>query len=113
MQVGFAPQLTLEAAILREGGFGAVPVSEIGATYVKLGGKNGGFVREVEFEDESFADCVERHFAGLKQLLSSFRDENTGYPSRPFPKYARADGPYDHLARVREWSLAGDEEVAS
>ncbi len=113
VQVGFAPQLTLEAAILREGGFGAVPGGEIGATYVKLGGKDGGFVRLIRFEDgEGFAACVERHFAGLKQLLSSFRDPETGYPSRPFPKYARPDGTYDHLARVREWSLVGDEEVA-
>ncbi len=113
VQVGFAPQLTLEAAILREGGFGPVPRGEIGATYVKLGGKDGGFVRPIRFEDgESFAACVDRHFAGLKQLLSSFRVESTGYPSRPFPKYARPNGPYDHLARVREWSLAGDEEVA-
>ncbi len=113
VQVGFAPQLTLEAAILREGGFGAVPPGETGATYVKLGGKDGGFVRPLRFDDgESFAACVDRHFAGLKQLLSSFREEKTGYPSRPFPKYARPDGPYDHLARVSEWSLAGDEEGA-
>ena len=115
VQVGFAPQLTLEAAILREGGFGGViPLGEIGATYVKLGGKDGGFVRPVRFDDgESLAACVERHLAGLKQLLSSFRDPETGYPSRPFPKYARPNGTYDHLARVREWSLVGDEEVAS
>ncbi len=112
VQVGFAPQLTLEAAILREGGFGAAPRGEIAATYVKLGGKDGGFVRAIRFEDgESFDACVDRHFAGLKQLLSSFRHLETGYPSRPFPKYAKPDGPYDHLARVREWSLAGDEEV--
>ena len=70
-------------------------------------------MRPLRFDDgESFAACVDRHFAGLKQLLSSFREEKTGYPSRPFPKYARPDGPYDHLARVREWSLAGDEEGA-
>ncbi len=113
VQVGFAPQLTLEAAILREGGFGATPAGEIGAVYVKLGGKDGGFVRPLRFEDgESFAACVDRHFAGLKQLLSSFREETTGYPSRPYPKYARPDGTYDHLARVREWSLAGDEDGA-
>ena len=99
VQVGFAPQLTLEAAILREGGFGTAPDGEVGATYVKLGGKDGGFVRPIRFDDgESFAACVDRHFAGLKQLLSSFRNPDTGYPSRPFPKYARPNGTYDHLA---------------
>ena len=92
--------------------FGPVPRGEISGTYVKLGGKDGGFVRPLAFDGESFADCVERHLAGLKQLVSSFRNLDTGYPSRPFPKYARPDGTYDHLARVREWSLAGDEEVA-
>ena len=54
---------------------------------------------------------VERHFEGAQRLLSAFRNQETGYPSRPFPKFAKAYGDYDHLARVREWSLAGEEEA--
>ena len=112
VRVGFAPQLTLEAAMLREGGFGPPHRGAVAATYLKLGGKNGGFIRPLTFDSEEFADVVDRHFAGLKQLLSSFRNPETGYPSRPFPKYAKRFGDFDHLARVREWSLAADEESA-
>ena len=112
VQVGFAPQLTLEAAMLRGGAFGAPHAGTIAATYLKLGGKDGGFLRAVEFKDEAFISVVDRHFEGLQRLLSSFRSIGTGYPSRPFPKYARQYGDYDHLARVREWSLAADDEGA-
>lgn len=110
VKVGFAPQLTLEAAMLRRGGFGPPHEGGIAATYVKLGGKNGGFTRTLGFEGETLMDVAETHFAGLERLLSSFRLPATGYPSRPFPKYAKRVSDFDHLARVREWSLAGGEE---
>ena len=44
-------------------------------------------------------------------MLSSFRAIETGYPSRPYPKYARDYGDFDHLARVREWSLGSEGEA--
>jgi ATP-dependent helicase/nuclease subunit B len=31
------------------------------------------------------------------------------YTARPYPQFASKYGSYDHLARVREWSLAGEE----
>ena len=111
--VGFAPQLTLEAAMMRHGGFGPPHTSPIAATYLKLGGKNGGSIRNLVFDNEPFEDVAERHFAGLERLLSSFRLQATGYPSRPFPKYAKRYGDYDHLARVREWSLSSDEDAVA
>jgi ATP-dependent helicase/nuclease subunit B len=49
----------------------------------------------------------------MMSLLSSFREEETGYPARPYPKYARDGGDYDHLARVREWLLAGPEDAGA
>jgi ATP-dependent helicase/nuclease subunit B len=111
VKVGFAPQLTLEAAILTAGGFDVPHRGATGATYLKLGGRDGGLVRPLEFEDATFDDVVERHVKGLVRLLSSLRHADVGYPSRPFPKYAKAYDDYDHLARVREWSLAGDDEI--
>ncbi|MCX8256131.1 MAG: PD-(D/E)XK nuclease family protein, partial [Beijerinckiaceae bacterium] len=111
VRVGFAPQLTLEAAILRRGGFGMRHDGAIAATYVKLGGREGGKLTELNFREEAFDDVVERHFEGAQQLLSAFRNRETGYPSRPFPKFAKTYGEYDHLARVREWSLAGEAEA--
>ena len=98
---------------MRGGGFGAPHAGPLAATYLKLGGKDGGFPRALAFEDEPFDDVVDRHFAGLQRLLSAFRDAGTGYPSRPFPKFAKRYGDFDHLARVREWSLSSANEANS
>ena len=108
VQVGFAPQLTLEAAMLSRGGFADLPgVAAVEALYFKLGGPSGGETRDLDFKDVGFAEVVERHFAGLLLLLNQFADPQTPYLSRPFPKYAKRAGSYDHLARVREWSATG------
>jgi ATP-dependent helicase/nuclease subunit B len=42
----------------------------------------------------------------MQRLLSG----EDGFMSRPYPKYARSFGDYDHLARVREWALAAQGE---
>ena len=108
VQVGFAPQLTLEAAMLARGGFaGLAGVEAVSALYFKLGGAKGGEVRELKFKDATFAEIVERHFAGLKVLLDQFADPQTPYLSRLYPKFAKRAGDYDHLARVKEWSATG------
>ncbi len=108
IQVGFAPQLTLEAAMLSRGGFaGLAGVEAVSALYFKLGGAKGGEARELKFKDATFAEIVERHFAGLELLLDQFSDPRTPYLSRPYPKFAKRAGDWDHLARVKEWSATG------
>jgi ATP-dependent helicase/nuclease subunit B len=108
VQVGFAPQLTLEAAMLARGAFVDAPgVKAVGALYLKLGGARGGETRELAFKDASFADVVENHFAELIVLLEQFARVETPYLSRPYPKFAGRFGAYDHLARVKEWSATG------
>ncbi len=113
VRVGFAPQLTLEAAMARRGAFGLAPETRVEeALYVKLLGKDGGKERPLRFRkkgcaDESIADVAEEHFAGLVELLNQFRDPATPYPPRPFPKFAARYNAYDHLARVKEWALGG------
>jgi ATP-dependent helicase/nuclease subunit B len=108
VQVGFAPQLTLEAAMLARGAFAeAGGVKAIGALYLNLGGANGGETRELSFKDVSFADVVDKHFTELVALLEQFALAETPYLSRPYPKFASRFGAYDHLARVKEWSATG------
>ncbi|MGA2491768.1 MAG: double-strand break repair protein AddB [Roseiarcus sp.] len=103
VEVGFAPQLTLEATMLAHGGFEGAPAVEANeALYFKLGGANGGEVKRLNFDD--FRAVVARHFDGLKALLAQFADPATPYPPRLFPKFAKRAGDYDHLARVKEWS---------
>ena len=106
---GFAPQLTLEGAMATHGAFadvaGGSPLAQ--GLYVKLMGADGGKQSEVKTKDRSFAEFAEEHFAELAVYLSSFRNETTGYPSRPYPQFASRFAEYDHLARVKEWA-AGD-----
>ncbi len=121
--VGFAPQLTLEAAMARRGAFGlALDTEVVEALYVKLGGRDGGEERPLKFTGKgkgkgkekdapplSITDVAEAHLAALIGLLSQFRDEATAYPPRPFPKFSAKYNAYDHLARVKEWSVGMDE----
>lgn len=108
ISVGFAPQLTLEAAMLARGAFVDAPGRKaIGALYLKLGGAKGGEARELVFKDTTFAELVERHFTELLTLLEQFAKAETPYLPRPYPKFARNYGEYDHLARVKEWSATG------
>jgi len=111
IRVGFSPQLTLEAAMARRGAFGLSPgPAELRALYLKLGGADGGKEKPVAFKDEAFMDVAEEHFDGLIKLLNQFRDPETPYPPRPFPKFAKSYNAYDHLARVKEWSISGEGE---
>ncbi|HEX3497284.1 MAG TPA: PD-(D/E)XK nuclease family protein, partial [Methylocella sp.] len=116
--VGFAPQLTLEAAMCLRGAFNlGWDTKTIEALYLKLGGVSGGEEKPLDFAKaranvtkKSFLDVAKDHYRGLVALLDQFRDEATAYPPRPFPKYAKRTNAYDHLARVNEWSLGGEDE---
>ncbi|MGH6819924.1 MAG: PD-(D/E)XK nuclease family protein, partial [Methylocella sp.] len=111
--VGFAPQLTLEAAMAARGAFDlGQKIETVEALYLKLGGTRGGAERPVEFRKAKggFMEIAEDHYRGLIRLLNQFRDPATAYPPRPFPKFAKRYNAYDHLARVKEWSLGGEPE---
>ena len=111
VKVGFAPQLTLEAAILRQGGFeGIEPTTPASALYLKLGGREGGEEKPAAGKDGDIVALAEKHLGELEALLNQFALESTPYLSRPFPKFASRFSDYDHLARVKEWSTTGGED---
>ena len=116
VRMGLSPQLTLEAAILREGGFEGIPadasVAEL--VYVRLSGNNPpGEQRTLELKirpndtpqrpDEA-ADSARRE---LEELVRKFDDENQAYTSLNLSMWAARYGAYDDLARIKEWSAAG------
>ena len=106
MRTGLAPQLTLEAAILRAGGFGDLPagsVSEI--SYVTLkGGEPAGKPNKIDFKDGTTDTQADHALARLKELAATFEDPATPYLSLVHPMWTTHYGDYDHLARVKEWS---------
>jgi ATP-dependent helicase/nuclease subunit B len=115
VRTGLAPQLTLEAAILRAGQFGnlaAGSVSEI--AYVTLkGGEPAGKHLSIEFK-EGTPDTQADHALGkLKVLAAQFEDAATPYFSLVHPMWRNHYGEYDHLARIKEWSLSGGDDEGS
>jgi ATP-dependent helicase/nuclease subunit B len=110
VKAGFSPQLTLEAAMLQQGGFDGLPSLQTEeALYLKLGGASGGEVKHAGGKGEDIGKLAEQHFVGLQTLLSAFAREDTPYLSRPFPKFVPRFSDYDHLARIKEWSATGGE----
>lgn len=108
VKLGFAAQLTLEAEMLRQGGFRSIAPGEAETgMYLKLGGRDGGRLLDVKPKGASFPELAREHWKGLRELLESYRDPTRGYASRPFAQFAAAYGDYDHLARVKEWSATG------
>jgi len=107
---GLAPQLTLEAAILREGGFAEIgkgaSVSAIGYVLLK-GGEPAGRDELIEFEKGTPDEHADYALQKLRELAQRFDDETTPYRSLAHPMWKNYYGDYDHLARVREWSSVG------
>jgi ATP-dependent helicase/nuclease subunit B len=115
VRTGLAPQLTLEGAILREGGFkGLRPGSISEITYVTLkGGKDSGKPFPIEFKEGTPDTQADHALARLKELAAKFENADTPYMSLVHPMWTNHYGDYDHLARVKEWSLAGGSDEGS
>ena len=113
VSVGLSPQLTLEGAILRAGQFEGIsaPASIAQFLYVGLrGGEPAGEEKEIAFKDSTPDLKSDEALAKLTAVVTKFEDEEVGYLSRERPMFMRrGGGDYDHLARVREWSLTGGE----
>jgi ATP-dependent helicase/nuclease subunit B len=113
VSIGLSPQLTLEGAILRAGQFEGVPAGSSIAEFLYVGlrgGEPAGEPRTVEFKDTTPDAKSDEALTKLTTLLVKFEDEAQGYLSKERPMFMRrGGGDYDHLARVREWSLTGGE----
>ncbi|MFY9899711.1 MAG: double-strand break repair protein AddB, partial [Xanthobacteraceae bacterium] len=83
VRTGLAPQLTLEAAILRGGGFeGIAAGGSVGELlYVQLrGGDPAGEVKPIQFKDGTTPDSqADRALAKLTELAQLFDDDETPY----------------------------------
>jgi ATP-dependent helicase/nuclease subunit B len=101
-----APQLPLEAAILAAGGFDNTgPLTPRQLVYVRFSG--GAEAGAMGIVPEDAARLAEEATAKLLARIAEFDDPRTPYVPRVRPFRADAEGTYDHLARVREWSMSG------
>jgi ATP-dependent helicase/nuclease subunit B len=106
VKVLLSPQLPLEGAILAAGGFKGVPaLTPTELAYIQISGAaEPGKVKDVG-DDAALlsAAALER----LKGRVALFDQQSTGYESRVAPVHVDTVGDFDHLARVREWSMSG------
>ena len=113
---GFSPQLTLEAAMLMNGAFDGLPRAKAtpDLLYVHASGGRKPFVpapiKPPKGDARTLDGIVAAHAEGLKGLVARFMAGKAAYTALPYPQYASRYGAYGHLARVLEWSLAGEDE---
>jgi ATP-dependent helicase/nuclease subunit B len=118
VRMGLSPQLTLEAAILREGGFKDIAAdSSVGElVYVRLSGNNPpGEQRslELKIKNNDTPQSPDADYARqeLEKLIRRFDDEDQAYTSLNLSMWTNRYGAYDDLARIKEWSAAGGLEL--
>jgi ATP-dependent helicase/nuclease subunit B len=123
---GLTPQMTLEAAMARGGGFdealkvaGRAPLANrsVGElAWLAVGRVGRGEVQvPAVLQNQTPDGLADRAREMFEQLIQAFDEEGHAYISRARPMMERARylGDYDHLARVREWGLIESEpEVA-
>lgn len=116
VRMGLSPQLTLEAAILREGGFAGIDAgASVGElAYVRLSGNNPpGEHKTVELKIKQNDtpqlpdDAADYARAQLETLIRRFENPDEPYRSLVLSMWTARYGDYDNLARVKEWSAAG------
>jgi ATP-dependent helicase/nuclease subunit B len=115
VRMGLSPQLTLEAAILREGGFERIDAgSSVGElAYVRISGNNppGKYeALKLKIKNETPQppnEAADYALAQLEALIRKFDNDTEPYRSLNLPMWTNRYGAYDDLARIKEWSAAG------
>jgi ATP-dependent helicase/nuclease subunit B len=116
VETGFSPQLTLTAAILREGGFKDIGPREPGdLTYLRVTGRKPAGVEEVRAAaGVDSQEAAIKALQGLRDLIERYDNPKQPYLSRVAPQFVHDHvGDYGHLARVFEWSTSGDDGEGS
>jgi ATP-dependent helicase/nuclease subunit B len=101
--LGFAPQLTLEAAMAAKGAFEDVPAAPVAelAHWRLSGTASGGEDKPVKGD---LAELARAAHDGLVALLQHYSRDDAAYPASPDPMFAARYDDYAHLAREAEWA---------
>lgn len=104
VQSGHALQLPLEGLIASKGHFETISNMNVQKLiYWQLGNS----ILEITPQND---DILQRTEDYLLKLVETFDFETTPYHSRPIPKFIPKNSDYEHLARIREWSVQEDGE---
>lgn len=104
VETGYAPQLPIEGLIAKFGGFENIPAKEVNRLiYWQLGRKD-------TVVENDMKELLDNSYERIVTLASVFDFEKTAYISQPSPKLAPKYSDYEHLARVKEWSVVEKEE---
>jgi ATP-dependent helicase/nuclease subunit B len=112
VQVGLNPQLTLTAAMIARGAFADVEPRQPGELlYVHVTGRTRQKPPLLVAGQGDSGQWAEAALEGLTRRVGLFRLRETAYLSWCIPQFMhRRGGDYDHLARVWEWYVIGDDE---
>ena len=114
VRAGFAPQLTLTAAILQEGGFADIgPAAPGDLAYLRVTGRRiPGEVHVRGCAGGESAELAARALAGLREHVARYDDASTPYRAWTAPQFiSTRGGDYDHLSRLWEWHVQGEGEA--
>ncbi len=113
VRAGLSPQLTLTAAILAAGGFADIGYIDPGELlYVRVSGGRIPGREDLRGAPGESAQLAAEALAGLKRRVARFDQPQTPYPSWAAPQFIdRYAGDYDHLARLWEWHVIGEDET--
>jgi ATP-dependent helicase/nuclease subunit B len=79
--------------------------------YVSLkGGLIAGLACPIEFKEGDANTHAEHALKRLEELARRFESEEQPYRPLVLSMWKTRYGTYDHLARVKEWSVGGEEE---
>jgi len=112
VESNLAPQLPLETLMAAKNAFADVAAGQVGEiAYVRLTGALPPASLEIRGGKTPLADLAADAENRLHDLVRHYRDPDNGYLSRGRPRMeGEMSGPYDHLARTREWAIGGGEE---
>jgi ATP-dependent helicase/nuclease subunit B len=99
IDAGYAPQLPLEAAILRDGSFGGLSGVPAALEYWKLGGRLPAGQR-LRIDDGAPELLIDRALMQLRALVAEFDDPATPYLPVPAPARRPRYSDYEHLERL-------------
>ncbi|MEQ8654126.1 MAG: double-strand break repair protein AddB [Kiloniellales bacterium] len=107
VNLGLAPQLPLEGAIARAGGFSSLPGAPLQdlELWRLVGGADSGEFKTISGGRNPDAETLaEKALEGLTALVAAFDQVETAYLAHPRPGAIPRFDDYRQLARVDEWS---------